>query len=356
MDACNKRFRRSQLNQMKILHIAEPQSFTKPFFSLVEKNFEVKDHAILTHGKSNGWPSDLTIAHKTLSGVRWVANFLDSARKAEKIILHGLWDSRLIVLLALHPAMLKKCYWVIWGGDLYSHSMGKKNLRWYATELFRRPVIRRIGHLITYVQGDVELARKWYGAIGQYHECFMYTSNIYRDYAIKEQPHAVVNIQIGNSADPSNNHLEILENLKSFRDQNITIYAPLSYGDQANAKTVIAAGKAIFGDKFKPMTDFIPFEQYLEFLGKIDIAVFAHKRQQGMGNTITLLGLGKKVYMRSDVTPRATFDGMGVKIFDFPNIDLMPINKETINKNIAQIKKNFSEKKLTDQLKSIFKD
>ena len=277
-----------------------------------------------------------------------------SARKAEKIILHGLWDSRLIVLLALHPAMLKKCYWVIWGGDLYSHSMGKKNLRWYATELFRRPVIRGMGHLITYVQGDVELARRWYGAVGQHHECIMYTSNIYREYAIKERPHAAVNIQIGNSADPSNNHLEILENLKSFRDQNITIYAPLSYGDQANAKTVIAAGKAIFGDKFKPMTDFIPFEQYLEFLGKIDIAVFAHKRQQGMGNTITLLGMGKKVYMRSDVTPWATFDGIGVKIFDFLDIDLMPISIEIKNKNRMQIKNKFSEVMLIKQWSAIF--
>lgn len=354
MAACNKRFRRNQLNRMKILHIADPQTFTKPFFSLIEKNFEVKDHAILTYGKDNGWSSDLKIARKTSSGFRWAFNFLNSARKAEKIILHGLWNSRLIVLLALNPSILRKCYWVIWGGDLYSHSMEKKNLKWYATELFRRPVIRGMGHLITYVQGDAELARKWYGAIGQYHKSFMYLSNIYRDYVIKEQPHAVVNIQIGNSADPSNNHLEILEKLKSFHDQNIAIYAPLSYGDQTYAKTIIARGKAIFGDKFKPMTDFIPFEQYLEFLGRIDIAVFAHKRQQGMGNTITLLGLGKKVYMRSDVTPWATFDGIGVKIFDLLNIDLIPINNEVMNKNMTQIKNNFSEKMLVSQLKGIF--
>ena len=356
MDACNKLSRYSQFTRMKILHVAEPQIFTKPFFSFVEKNFAIKDHAILTHGKSNGWPSDLTIAHKTLSGVRWVANFLNSARKAEKIILHGLWNPRLIALLALHPSILKKCYWVIWGGDLYSHNTEMRNFRWYATELFRRPVIRGMGHLITYVQGDAELARKWYGAIGQYHECIMYTSNIYCDYAIKEQPHTAVNIQIGNSADPSNNHLEILEKLKPFHDHNIAIYAPLSYGNKAYAKSVITAGKAIFGDKFKPMTDFMPFELYLEFLGKIDIAVFAHKRQQGMGNIITSLGLGKKVYMRSDVTPWATFDGMGVKIFDFLNIDLTPISNEMTSKNKNQIQNKFSEVVLAKQWAYIFED
>ena len=314
----------------------------------------MEDHAILTYGKSNGWSSDLKIAHKTLSGFRWASSFLNSAREAEKIILHGLWNSRLIVLLALHPSILKKCYWVIWGGDLYSYSMGKKNLKWYAAELFRRPVIRGVGHLITYVQGDAELARKWYGAIGRYHECIMYTSNIYRDYAIDEQSHSAVNIQIGNSADPCNNHLEILEKLKFFHDQNIVIYAPLSYGNQAYARTVIAAGNAIFGDKFKAMTDLMPFDQYLEFLGQIDIAVFAHKRQQGMGNTITLLGMGKKVYMRSDVTSMATFDGIGVKVFDFSDIDLMPISIEIKNKNKTQLRNRFSEAMLIKQWSAIF--
>ena len=43
----------------------------------------------------------------------------------------------------------------------------------------------------------------------------------------------------------------------------------------------------------------MPFNQYLEFLGKIDIAIFNHRRQQGFGNAITLLGLGKKVYLNS---------------------------------------------------------
>ena len=102
------------------------------------------------------------------------------------------------------------------------------------------------------------------------------------------------------------------------------------------------------------MTDFIPFEQYLEFLGKIDIAVFAHKRQQGMGNTITLLGMGKKVYMRSDVTPWVTFDGIGVKIFELPDIDLMPISIEIKNKNRMQIKNKFSEVMLIKQWSAIF--
>lgn len=53
-------------------------------------------------------------------------------------------------------------------------------------------------------------------------------------------------------------------------------------------RKVIIKGKELFGEKFIPLTEFMTFEKYLEFLGSIDIAIFAHKRQQAMGNTITI--------------------------------------------------------------------
>jgi len=46
----------------------------------------------------------------------------------------------------------------------------------------------------------------------------------------------------------------------------------------------------IFREKFKPLVDFIPFDEYLNLLAKVDIAIFNHKRQQTMGNITTLLG------------------------------------------------------------------
>lgn len=341
---------------MKILHIADPQTFTKPFFSLIENNFEVADHAILTRGKSIGWPGELKIASKTLSGISWASTFLSSARKAEKIILHGLWDFRLVMLLALHPSLLKKCYWVIWGGDLYQYKFRKRNIKHAIYEAIRAFVIKRIGHFVTYIKGDYELAQQWYGATGQYHECLMYTSNIYKEHVIPPKTGSLVNILVGNSADPTNNHLDVFEKLAAYKNENLMIYCPLSYGgvDGGYAKQIAEKGTAMFGDKFVALTDFMPFAKYLEFLGQIDIAVFAHKRQQGMGNTITLLGLGKKVYMRNDVTPWAMFEGLGVKIFDFFKLDLTPMADGVLKENQPRIKNNFSEVMLIKQLNDIF--
>jgi len=109
----------------------------------------------------------------------------------------------------------------------------------------------------------------------------------------------------------------------------------------------------MFGDKFILLLNFMPFEKYIELLGQIDIAVFAHKRQQAMGNTITLLGLGKKVYMRSDVTPWKLFLELGVKIFDVENINFSQISPHEVELNNKIISKYFSTFRLTKQWSQI---
>jgi len=117
----------------------------------------------------------------------------------------------------------------------------------------------------------------------------------------------------------------------------------------------VKLGAKLFGDKFSPLLDFMPFENYMELLGKIDVAVFAHKRQQAMGNIVTLLGLGKKIYMRSNVTSWMIFSEQGIKVFDVDKLDLKPIEEDLRKKNQARIKSIFNEVALVGQLHSIFK-
>ena len=236
----------------------------------------------------------------------------------------------------------------MWGGDFYF----PEKQRW-----LKKQVIKRIRHFVTYLKGDYELVKKWYGAKGILHECFMYPSNLYKEYDVKPKADGgIINIQVGNSADLTNNHIEVFEKLRKHKDRNIKIYVPLSYSDsdQDYVKDVIAKGKEIFGDKFIALTEFMSFEKYLDFLGAIDITIFAHKRQQAMGNAISLLGMGKKVYMRNDITPWTLFAEIGVKVFDFNSIDLVPIKSEVMNENIKIIKSYFSKENYLNQLVKIF--
>jgi len=341
-----------------IAHIAVGDKFIEPFIQFIENHFDSKDHLFLISPMAlyKVKPrSNVVMLDERMGRLRKMAEWSKAMNKADKIILHGLFDIRIINLLCLQPWLLKKCYWVMWGGDLYHYKLRGRGIRSDIQEAKRAFVIKRMGHLVTYIKGDYELAQKWYGARGEYHTCLMYPSNLYKDYVVPPKQGDTVNILVGNSADPTNNHAEIFEKLMPNKDQNIRIICPLSYGIAEYSDRIVKLGAELFGDKFSPLLDFMPFENYMELLGQIDVAVFAHKRQQAMGNTITLLGLGKKIYMRSDVTSWTIFNEQGIKVFDVDKLDLKPIEEDLRKKNQARIKSIFTEVALVGQLHSIFK-
>lgn len=341
----------------KILHLfGWDKKFVLPFIAFVREHFDDGEHCYIIYGQVNDGPlpAGPNVIHYP-SLLKNLPALLAQIRAAKKVILHGLFSSHLLYTLALQPWALKKCYWTIWGGDLYIHNNEVKDWRERKNGWFRRFVISRLGHFITHIEGDYKLAQQWFGAKGQWHECFMYPSNLYKDYPLQPVAHDTINIQVGNSADPTNNHLEVLEKLKAFRDQPIRIYVPLSYGNQQHAQNVIAYGAENFGEKFVPLTDFMPFEKYLDLLAKIDIAIFNHRRQQGMGNVITLLGLGKKVYIRSNITTWPMLNRLNINLHDAEKIDLLPINIDAANNNKKIIKLYFSKTILVSQITGIFK-
>lgn len=207
-----------------------------------------------------------------------------------------------------------------------------------------------MGYLVTGTLGDVELAREWYGAEGEHIKCFNYPSNIYKEYDVPPKQHSGINILVGNSADPSNDHLEVFYKLEAFKDQDIRIYTPLSYGNPNYAKNIIQQGKQRFGDKFEALTEYMPFNEYLEFLGKMDIAIFNHRRQQAFGNTITLLGLGKKVYLNSVSTLNGVFKEFEISTFDVNEVNIDFLDSHTANQNIRKVKTAFSKESLVNSL------
>lgn len=344
----------------KIVHIGHACTFMSPFIELVKNDFDFESHLFyLTLGttKYKTFPSpNIKLAKRTFFGrAKHYLGISIKMHQAEKIMLHGLFDYKTITLLFFMPWLLKKCYWVIWGGDLYCYQLNEKSWGYRVKEFLRKKVIKKIGHLVTYIKGDYKLAQQWYGAQGQYHECFMYPSNLYQEYTIPDKVHEGINIQVGNSADPSNNHLEVFKQLEKFRKHNVTIYVPLTYGSDIYADKIIKEGEKIFGNKFIALTEHVPFHQYLAFLGSVDIAIFNHKRQQAMGNTITLLGLGKKVYIRSDVTQWNFFKDHDITVYDVGNINIDMLDVESLMGNRDKVRNVFSQEKYIKQLREVFK-
>lgn len=350
------RTKAKKISRRPIVHLAVSDKFMAPYVEFVNAHFDPAEHLfLLSPLNQNSIPqAENVIDLSDYSRLRMVLKWLWAIARARKVILHGLFDFRLVRVLALVPWWLSKCYWVIWGGDLYYHIMDKKDPNFHRNEHFRQFVICRLGGLITQIRGDFELARKWYGATGRWYECFMYPSNLYHEPCIRTRPHETTNILVGNSATDTNNHIEVLDKLRVYADKNIRIYCPLSYGDFEYAQKISDYGMALFGDKFIALRDFMSFEKYLDLLAQIDIAVFNHNRQQGMGNITTLLGLGKKVYMRQDVTSYQTFKNLDILVFDVAKIDLSRIDNDASKINQRKVYDYFSIKNLTYQWSQIY--
>lgn len=335
-----------------IAHIMISEKFMPPFISLMEQEFSRYNHQYLfiTSEKYEFglMPSSTIRFFHTANDFKLVADILI---KADKIILHGLWREKINLLLLANPALLKKSYWVMWGGDFYFPERHSK---------VHHNVIKKVGFLVTGTTGEIDLVRKWYGAEGEHVNSYVYTSNIVDDELLYRSPsnsNAGMHILAGNSAAQTNNHLFIFEQLRPHKDRIAKLIVPLSYADSGDKKyvaQVIYQGNKFFGESFTPLTHFLKLDEYNALLATIDIAIFAHNRQQGMGNIIHLLGLGIKVFMRSDITIWHLFEELNIKVYDVNKFDLMPIDLITAKRNNESVKKHFSQATLIGQLKKVF--
>ncbi len=343
---------------MRIVHIFKSTNshFFKPFIDVIEKNFDISNHSFCIITNKKEVSSDFQN-----NRVRYIENneyirLLKELIISDKVILHGLMSPKINLILFLMPRINRKSYWVIWGSDLYYHERRKKNVKTNVNEYLRKSIIKRFKGMITHTKGDYELAKKWYGAKGQYLECIMYPSNVYKKKELQDlNSNKKIVIQIGNSADPSNNHEEIFSILEKLSISNFEIICPLSYGNKAYANEIKEIGEKKFGSNFIALMDFISIEQYLEIQSKITIAFFNHKRQQAMGNIITLIGMGKTVYLREDIVTWQLFQEKGIKLKKINELkDLEVITETDKNNNIRIIEDYFSNENLISQLNNIF--
>lgn len=358
---------------MKYLHIMRNDKFINPFIDFINKNFSKEENTFFI---MDGLETIEVLNEKNVK--RYISKgrnlkgilkkvilllqlpilyikLFNYCKKSEKIYFHALSDPRLIFFLFIFRCYLKKSYWLMWGADLYSYNDRKKKSFFYNIEDY---VKENIKGYISYMEGEFRLVKKWFKAKGDFYYSFFYPSNLYKEIDLKEIEKKELWIQIGNSADSSNNHLEILEKLSKFKDMNIKLFCILSYGgSEEYKKQVIGRGSELFKDKFFPILNFMEFKEYMSFLSSLDIAIFAHNRQQGFGNITSLLSMKKTVYLKESVSTFETLKEMGVEIKSFDRfIDLEKFNENILENNRRVMEENFSEEKLIEQWKNVFEN
>lgn len=121
-------------------------------------------------------------------------------------------------------------------------------------------------------------------------------------------------ILVGNSATPTNNHPEILRLLADHDLGERKVVVPLSYGDPAYRDAVLALGRRLLGERFAPLTGFLPLERYNAVIANCSCAIMNQLRQQAIGNIGAILYRGARLYLNESGVLYRFFRDRGAQV------------------------------------------
>jgi hypothetical protein len=112
-----------------------------------------------------------------------------------------------------------------------------------------------------------------------------------------------IDILVGNSGSPTNNHIEIINILVKKGFEGIRIIMPLNYGGSEDyIDNVSLHGRKYFGEEFLSLERFLEQKEYFGIISNCQICIMNHYRQQGSGNVAFMLIYGAKVFL-SELNP-----------------------------------------------------
>ena len=251
------------------------------------------------------------------------------------IVFHGLfypWQKRVLEAVPDHV----KIAWVFFGGDLYDRQDVRKRFlsvtsKWllaiqnmkrllrgrFVSPKYEIPLqlLKRIDYCLTDIPEDFAFAKSYL------------KSDIkdlwYNYYSIEETIGDLVdstcsgnNVLIGNSCSLTCNHLDGLRLAREMKlPTEAKVYVPLSYGESWLKNAISKWGRLLLGDRFTPLTSFLPREEYNLIIKSCSIVIMPHYRPQAFGNILTALWLGSRVFLsvRNDLFP--FFKRIGAVVF-----------------------------------------
>lgn len=332
---------------MKLLHIIPDEKFSLLADSIFEGAFPGSNKFLVYQLSNDGplvhqHPENSITVRRNEEGKRII---LEEIPKYGVVVLHSFKPFISELLGAVHlPGVL---IWSFWGYEIYndhkllrkqwstafSRSLQFKGLKRITTRLrldrktgfpsllfgkadpAKRSLLRQVGAVATFIDGDVAML-KHHGLLSA--NCSRVRFNYYSLEDITSGFDSAVplgnSVLLGNSAFPTNNHAEILPLLSKALTPDRTVRVPLSYGNDNYRKEIITLGNTILGQRFAPITDFVPLAEYNNKLADCGFVVMNHLRQQALGNLTFMLWRGCRVFLRQENSLYAYFKGLGMLI------------------------------------------
>jgi hypothetical protein len=152
-------------------------------------------------------------------------------------------------------------------------------------------------------------------------------------------------ILLNHSGNPVNNHITLIDALSNHYSKNFIALCPLSYGaSQPLIENFTKYGKFKLGKKFLPITDYIKPEAYSKVMEQVDILLMNTFFSGGLANIMTLLALGRKVYInKKNEDYQIMFKENSIQVFSIDSENdewsrtiFEPMNPLVIQNNIKQ--------------------
>lgn len=250
-----------------------------------------------------------------------VAEVLERASEADLVVVHAMSELAALVCAQLPPG--PQVMWSGFGYDYYVGASGEdlvgertlklvrrisggrqpdrygklvldaevSRLEPVAVDFVRQRAAERTDYFSAPVEADLAVFRQAFpGFTGTYQQLN------YGDLGtLTRTGDAVVagdDILVGNSASFANNHVEAFQVLAKADLGDRRVIVPLTYGDEAYRDGVLASGERRLGDRFHPIVEHLPIDEYLTLLGSCGVSLFNHRRQQGVGNIVAALQQG----------------------------------------------------------------
>lgn len=313
---------------MRILHCLKDDKFMDGTIRIYESDKRHSNEYVLVRRS----PDNYSFRYLKSDKVKVIKpkTFLSMALDFDVVILHSF-----VCLKNYYIAKIpNKCkvVWYAWGVDIYGGYHPIVPIKLYAEEtlkylesncsskspknyslnllvrlssIFERLWLKKAVRKVDYFSGVFPYE---YDLIKLYHPYFkakkvdFYYGDI--DFFIKDTvsndiEHGKVNVIIGNSADPRNNHHDALTVLSKIGlPQGSKVIMPLSYaGSDTYVKWVKEYAESLFPGRVKTLLEYMPLHKYLDLTSHCKVAIFYHERQQASDNIFMQMMYGAKVYM-----------------------------------------------------------
>lgn len=338
------------------------EKFKKDAVSLYDTFFNNGEHEIgyiNKPGKPSLIEAEYTIVQKefvipeTFMGTM---KLISELKKYDYVVIHsyrlGIWATTFFLL---NSRLRKKLVWIAWGFDLYTKRPEVGGLKAWVNYVVSQAIKQRVGHFVGIFPPDCEYYKKrfpkskanvyWAPYCGnKVPEEFQHYSSECRLEKTRRDNDAVY-IQIGHYALDRLNHIDVLQKLEKWKNENIMLFIPLSYGNDEYANKVQAYAENMFPGKTLILRNMMPRDAYFALTERVDIGIFDTTRQCGLANITRMAFRNVKLYMAEDSVMYNYFSSVGVPVQSCELLDQQHFS------DFATPEKPKSEEKFTEFIK-----